>query len=86
MARSQIILNRKIAKQSFGTLSGTCFNPVGHVSTKMNRFKEKNFEVGYWTNNLPVNSDDFWDEDLMPQDHSWTEAPFGYLGQKFRDP
>ena len=53
----------------------------------MNRFEEKNFEVGYMTNNSPwVNSSDFWDEDLMhlaviPQGHFWTEAPFGYSGQ-----
>ena len=26
----------------------TCFN-------KMNRFEGKNFEVGYWTNNSPIN-------------------------------
>ena len=53
---------------------GTCFN-------KMNIFEGKNFEVGYWTNNSLVNPGNFWDENLMPQDHSWTEAPFGYSVQ-----
>ena len=54
--------------------SGTCFK-------KINRFEEDFFEVGYWTNNLPVNPGDFWNEDLMPHDHFWTQAPFGYSSQ-----
>ena len=46
------------------------------------RFKDENFEVGYQTNNSPwVNISDFWDEDLMPQDHFWNEASFGYSSQ-----
>ena len=53
---------------------GTCFK-------KMNRFEENFFEVGYWTNNSPVNLGDFSNEDLMSQDHFWTEAPFGYSSQ-----
>ena len=46
------------------------------------RFEDKNFEVGYWTNNSPwVNPGDFCYEDLMPQDLFCTKAPFGYSGQ-----
>ena len=54
---------------------------MGHVSKKMNIFEKEFFEVGYWTNNSPVNTSNFWDEDLMPHNHSWTGAPFGYSGQ-----
>ena len=52
LARTQ---KAKIREIIFGTLGGTCFN-------KMNKFEEENFEVGYWTNNSPVNLDSFWEQ------------------------
>ena len=37
----------------------------------MNRFEEENFEVGYWTNNLPVNPGGFQDEDYKFEEENF---------------
>ena len=50
------------------------------------KFEEESFKdcYNYRTNNSPqINPGHFWDENLMPQDHFWTEVPFGYSGQNF---